>query len=359
MKTGILTFIHTGNYGAVLQSYAMQTLLNFLGVETEFIDYTCPSIQKNHDPKMLWHKSGLKNKLLFPVLYFVYGKRLKNFSKFENEHLKFSPVRYRRDNIASCAERYENFLVGSDQVWNPALTNGDMSYFLDFISDDGKKLSYAASMGTADFPKEYEKPCTDLISSFSCVNVREKSSAQALKAAGINANSVLDPTLMLNKEHWMRFVGERPHKRKYIFMYMPPSDAESVRKIRAYAKENNFDVFRFQKGIKPTYGFKTLNTLSPTEFLTWLYHSELVISGSFHGVCFSVLFEKKFLAFSSPTKNLTGRIDDLLSDLCLTEQKFKSELVPSHINYTAVSERLNALRNESLKLLKQAVAIKK
>ncbi len=355
MKTGILTFTHTSNYGAVFQAYAMQKLLDGFGIDNEFIDYFSPEVSKKHDPKMLKYRPGLVNKLIVPFVYPIYGKRLKKFLDFEKANLKLSNKKYTRENISQSSDFYSRFLVGSDQVWNPKLTGGDMSFFLDFIEDKEKKLSYAASLGTSDFPDEYRENCCNLVREFAFVNVREKTTKQILNGAGIGANAVLDPTLMIDKNKWMNFVGERPCKKKYIFTYMPPSDKESIRRIREYAKKQGYDVFAVKKGIKPTPGFKTLNTLSPSEFLTWLYHAELVISGSFHGVCFSVILEKPFWAFSAPKRNLTGRIDDLLSLLSLSDRKcnVNCSFEDKNIDFLSVREHLEKAREDSLESLKQ------
>lgn len=361
MKTGILTFVHTINYGALLQAYAMQALLEKNGIDSEFIDYICPSVRRQHDPKMLWSKLKLKNKILFPFLYCIYSKTQKKFAEFEKEYLRFSDVQYNRENISLTIDNYDSFLVGSDQVWNTDITGGDMTYFLDFIPDKNKKLTYAASMGTADFPEQYRGKCYELVRDFAFVNVREKAGRQALISNGISAECVLDPTLMLDKEQWLQFVGERPHKNKYIFKYMPPSDAEVIRKIRAYARKNGYEVFQAKRGIKPIRGFKTITALSPTEFLTWLYHAELVISGSFHGVCFSVLFEKPFWAVSFNNNNkLMGRIDNILCELGLTERKYRNDIdfTDKKIDFAAANKKLNELKNASMEILKRTMQVR-
>ncbi len=359
MKTGILTFTHTSNYGAVFQAYAMQTLLNGLGIDNEFIDYFSPEVLKKHDPKMLKHRPGLANKLIAPFSYPVYAKRLKKFLDFEKENLKFSDRKYTRENISQSTEYYSRFLVGSDQVWNPKLTRGDMSFFLDFVEEKERKLSYAASLGASNFPEEYREQCYGLVEKFAFVNVREKTSEKILNAAGIGANAVLDPTLMLDKNQWMSFVGNRPYKKKYIFMYMPPRDTESVRKIRSYAKKHGYAVFAVKKGIKPTPGFKTLNTLSPSEFLTWLYHSEIVVSGSFHGVCISIIFEKPFWAFSAYEEKLTARTNDLLAELDLMSRKYRADtdFSSENIDFSSVKLRLKELREISDVILKKTFMI--
>lgn len=358
MKIGILTFIHTSNYGAALQMYAMQALLRGINADSEFINYSCSMVLKNHNPKKLIYRSGIGNKLIFPFAYCVYKKRLDKFLEFEKQHMVFSDKEYTRETVCQSCDKYDRFLVGSDQVWNTTITDGDMTFFLDFLSDNSKKLSYAASVGAADFPEPYRQRCYDLIREFSVVNVREISTAKMLCNAGINAKPVLDPTLLLDRSHWMRFVGKRSYKKKYIFMYMPPRD-ESIYKVLDYAKQKGYEVFLVKKGVKPVAGVKILNTLSPSEFLNWLYHADMVLSGSFHGVCFSVLFEKSFWAFPAMQEERSSRTYDLLDELCLNSRKYVGDAVLSdeEIDFSESKTRLEHLRKQSKTVLKETLQI--
>ncbi len=347
MKLGILTFVHTGDIGALCQAYAMQHLFTQAGADCELVDYCCPAIQSAHDPKMLWRRKGIKAKLAAPLQYFVYQKRLRQFRSFEKRYMRFSRMQYTRSTISGCQEIYDGIVTGSDQVWNPELTDGDMTFFLDFVTDAPKKHSYAASIGISDFSEEYKNTCLDLIRQFAVVNVREQSAQKLLAKEKITAGRVLDPTLMLEKEHWMRFVGERPIKEPYIFTYLIPEKDGTPEAVVSFAEKEGYRVYGARKGVRPLKGTRVLNTLSPEAFLTWLYHADMTVVGSFHGLCFSILFQKKFLVTSSLSAKRNSRLEDLLLALGLGECWYNSCVEFVQPDYCEVNCQLDALRQES------------
>lgn len=356
MKVGTLTFTHTSNYGAILQAYALQTVFLENGVDCEIIDYFNPTVYKNHNPRGVWKRPGVKNKVVAPLMYLVYRKRLKKFLAFEKQYCIFSPQRYTRSTVFKTAERYDRMVVGSDQVWNLKITDGDMTYFLDYLSDEHQKCSYAASIGSIYFDDKDKEKCEKLLKHFRNISMRESQALERMQnQIGKQASCDLDPTLLLTKDRWETMIKRKPQTKDYILMYLVPEEEALFRSVTAFAREIDCEVILIKKGIKGHRGMKIKNTLSPEEFLNYVYYARYVIAGSFHGVCFSVLFQKNFYATSSIEKKLSGRVISLLENLGL-EQRFVGDdyhFKDENIAYETVCKRLDKLRNQSRNTIKR------
>ncbi len=311
MKLGILTFVNTTNYGASLQAYALQQVIAREGHECEIIGYTCRKVNESHSPQNAARKKGIK-RLFAPVLAIISQKSHNQFRRFENEYCVFSKP-CDEFTIASVAEKYDRIIVGSDQVWNVDITGNDKSFFLDFIEDDKKKYSYAASVGTKYFKQnisEYES----LIRKFQVISIREKGTAEQLRKS-INREDIItdvDPTL-LNYKRWSSFVTQNNKYGDYIFLYFIPEDPKLFYAIRKFAKEKGCKLIHLKKSIVRRKDIKTINIASPIDFINLIAHARYVISGSFHALCFSLIFHKEFYVTSSPQKDRNGRLTELLS----------------------------------------------
>lgn len=356
MKVGIATFIKTGNYGALLQQYALQQVLQLQGVEAEILNYCCPEIEMNHNPSFIWKSSSVFKRLAAPILVPIYRSRRKKFECFERQYCKFSPIEYTLKTLPDVSAEYDCFIAGSDQVWNTSLTHSDPFFFLDFEHDGAKKCSYAASIG-----KEYwtddASQCENALRSFRIVSLREETSAAIYRkrTGRTDACANLDPTLLLTKDHWEKFVKERPVKENYILLYMLPSDKKLLKKIRAFAKAQGCKLYILLKGFKPMWGIHILNTLSPEDFLTWIHHADYVIAGSYHGICFSVLLHKTFFATQSHSPELTARTENLLHQFGLSERLIHADkpLPNEKIDYDRVDVLMEQQRKCSINTLRQ------
>lgn len=354
MKIGILTFPHTSNYGAVLQAYALCTVLGSKGVEAELIDYRCPEIAAKHEPRFAFQKKGLIKKLASPITFLIYQKRLNGFLEFENKYLKFSKKRYEGSAALSMMDSYDRIVVGSDQVWNVELTKGDFTFFLDSSKDDGKKYSYAASIGTSYFPAEMRERCEKLLKSFQVISVRERSCAETLsKQIGCIVRNDLDPTLLIPSKQWKTFISDKNVSKDYLFVYMVPNDKENMRNLRRLAKKTGCRILWLTKGIKEKrVDVKILNTITPEEFINYVFHAKYIVTGSFHCTCFSILFEKSFFYVTSKKAERTVRLTDLLESLGIKNRELNREFDPnSEIDYIEVRKRLEMLRANSMKTI--------
>lgn len=349
MKIGILTFVNTSNYGAALQAFALQHYFKRCGAECDLIRYDCKRVTQAHDPAFLWKRKGLK-KLSAPLLYPIYKKRRALFRKFEEQYLTFSAP-CNAQNAQEILAQYDRIVVGSDQVWNTDITGNDLGFFLGSLRDSAGKCSYAASIGRSYFTEAEEKVCLPLLKQFSVLSVREESTREKL-AAQLHRTDIscdLDPTLLYPDE-WAQFISETNPNGDYIFMYLIPEKPELMAKIRAFAEKEHCGLILLKKGMGRQPGCRIVNVASPADFLNYVYHAKYVISGSFHVLCFSLIFEKDFYMTSSIQPERSARMRDLLTKLGAESRMIfppEYQIVPAKLDYPEIGRRLAEMRRSS------------
>jgi hypothetical protein len=324
MNIGILTFHHTTNYGATLQAYALSKFLEGQGHQVEFINY---------QPKMAV-------KVYRDVLYFkakkkeIPGNLLKDMKMrwFVKKHMKVNRHVYSKpESLKKGCFHYDVVIVGSDEVWNINSFRGyDMSYFLDFLDDRTKKISYAASFGHTTSLTKLKESISHSISKFDRVSVRDVNSLRLIQSeCGTSAEKVLDPTFLVDfrpiiKEHKLQ---------KYILVYGEIPDS-LIRQIKEYSDRQNFLIV----SVGYTNKIADINHLgaSPEEWLSYFEGASYVFTSFFHGTIFSILFKKPFTVFSTNQK--IQKLSDLLSDLNLVDRIYAS--TTNSINFNKIDYKL-------------------
>lgn len=353
-KIGILTFQNTLNYGAILQSYALFRVLSKEGYNAEVIDYWCPAIEENEG----WSFSLVSPKSL--LKYLMKTPKRKAFIGFRGG-IAYSP-RCDKASIGETVKRYDCVIVGSDQVWNPLITGGDMTYFLSFESDPLRCKSYAASVGLEQFPQD--EPYANLLAHFSSLLVREKSAqgeiARIVPSAVSRTRVVLDPTLLIEKSEWSR-LGNLPRGvsvGSYVLLYSVSDLHRSGAIAKSLAEQMGSKVVQIcQRREGKVEGALHLRNASPEEFLALFKGAAATVVSSFHGVCFSLIFERDFWVTVSGRG--ANRITDLLELLDVTGRVVEEGRVPmssERVDYESVSPRLAKLREESLSTLMESLA---
>ena len=235
MRIGILTFHCAHNYGAVLQCYALQETLKGMGHNVEIIDYRPEYLIKPYDvinfkrissPTIL---GQLKKCLLETVVLPKRLKRHKAFSRFINHKLNLSE-RVVEDKIPI---KYDVYVMGSDQIWNPKITKGfDAVYFGDFTyaKENRKYIAYAASMAVIELDEPSKCYLSNALSNFNAISVRERQLVPLLQPLLKNKiDVVLDPTLLVNPEIWENIARSSHIKGKYVLVYQIRRDANTLR----------------------------------------------------------------------------------------------------------------------------------
>lgn len=359
MKIGILTFHDAHNYGAMLQCYALQQYLTNQKHEVTIINY-CPNFyQKQYKKHHIFPYLGKNPIRTLKSLYYnvyLYNKRCNAFIKFHEKFLQLSS-HVESSNIPST---YDAYIVGSDQIWNPNLTNGfDKVYFCDFNfpKEKRKYISYAPSMEKQSITKDETKFLSHVFKQFDALSVREGSLIPILQPlTSKKIYQVLDPTLLIDPEIWIKLANKSPRTTSpYVLLYQIRENELVREKAYQLAKKIHGYVVELTARIDCHYPTKA-QTASPLDFINYFFHADYVLTTSFHGTAFSLIFERNFYTFKL-NDNFDNRSSSLLKEIELENHYITPndtiDLTP--INYSIISKKLTLLREKSRNFLKEAL----
>ncbi|WP_026659651.1 polysaccharide pyruvyl transferase family protein [Butyrivibrio sp. AC2005] len=350
MKIGIITFHRAVNYGAVLQAYALQHILEKMGNDVEIIDYRSPKIEEDASPFVGFKKrSGFST--AFKRCIFRSRKNLA-FHFFFKKYIRLSKKAVTNQELRKLANKYDCVITGSDQVWNIGCSGNDATYFLDFVEEGKKKVAYAVSFGGDVLYYNKAIDYKKLITDYNGISVRERSGVPMVKeAAEREAQVVLDPTLLLTREDWKAMVGNRPIKEKYIFVYYLRPPVDLMNYVRELSKKTGYKIIN----AKSSKAFFLKN--SPADFLTWIYHSEYFVTNSFHGTVFSLIFKKKFAIELNNKFDLNNRSKELL-DMVKIDRNLSLEdidFIDKEIDYSSVDAIISKEREKSIEFINKSL----
>lgn len=367
MKIGVLTFHRPLNYGALLQAYALLTVLNKLGADAEIIDYRNLFLEKLYAYPGYLEQRGLRNKLRYILFSRREKEKRKKFETFRTDYLRLKCApKYRHDGLISCNSTYDCFIVGSDQVWSPNAHRLDGSFFLDFVDDSSRKFSYAASFGVSDIPECFYGLYRQWLEGFAMISVREAQGSRIVSSICPDAvpRMDVDPVLLLTKLEWMELMDLHQAKEKYVFVYSFGVTDNQKRMIRE-CYSNGLKVVVEGRGHSRNIGVPCtyIDTLDPREFLQTLYSASYVVTNSFHGTALSILFEKPFsMEYLPDTKNgVNSRLENIISitglESCvLSNETNAAAQMRMSIDWKRVHGQLDFFRQDSICYLKKVIA---
>ncbi len=363
MKIGILTFHCAHNYGAVLQCYALQETLRGMGHDVEVIDYRPYYLKKPYswfdihrfiskNPFKALHKS-IKEIILLKSRY-------KRYTAFEN-FIKYNLNLSEEVCVDKISSKYDIYIMGSDQIWNPKITHGfDPVFFGNFKFIKGKKkyIAYAASM-EAKFLKDQEvKYYTKALENFDAIGVRELQLAHLLQPlTDTFIETVLDPTLLADTTIWDKIVENPNIGQKYVLLYQARINSNANRIAEEIAKQINAIVIEVTIDVSTNSNKNILQCVSPEKFLGLIKNAACVVTVSFHGTAFSVIFKKDFYCIELGDGRDT-RAQSLLSSINLENRLIKKLDSPifSKIDYTEeIDSKLLQMRDKSVKFITNAI----
>lgn len=327
-KFGIVTFHHALSYGAVLQTYALQNFLTDLGIDNEVVNYRCKFMEDR--AKVFKY---IKGKSLKNYCYsFLYGRETvrerKNSDYFGKNFLKMTKP-YTKDTLAQCADDFDGFIAGSDQVWSPICVGFDSAYFLDFAKK-GQKYSYAASFGMKNLPDEKIEEYQKRLSDFSAISVREGSGKELVKnltdkEAVIN----VDPTLLLSSKKWDKIASSADINEPYIFLFTVLKPKNLVNYALELARKTGMKVIYLNKAHKIKDPMLTyMNSVTADKFLGLIKNATYVCTNSFHGNAFSLLYHKNFVVETDTLIGENNRSKELMTKLGLENRILAQGLSP-------------------------------
>ena len=365
MKIGIVTMPLCANYGGTLQNWALQKVLKRAGHEP--ITLRFPVMYQGMSAFRYWTKIFPMQALRFVVHKIIGGKyempltigswkkSVSGMERFVNEHINVTE--YLPNLSMDDVHRYEveALVVGSDQIWRPVMYDAIKYYFLGFTGDsDILRIAYAPSVALDKWPykEEVTVQLRTLIKKFSAVSVREESSVQLVKEnLGVDAQWVLDPTLLLKKEDYMDVCKNVLENNKpFVFAYILDMTDDKRKMAEHVAEEHGCNV-RYLTADK----VKSDDTIE--KWLANFRDAKYVITDSYHGTVFSLIFQKQFYTFYNTYRG-NARMDSLKEVSRLKERFISQSIVTigEQIDYNAVGKRIDVKRNESINYLKNALS---
>lgn len=344
MKIGLLTYHNSTNYGAVLQCYATCRALQELGHKVEIINF-CQDEKRSSRS-------------------FIFYFKVKNFLRFMDERYPqlTKPINSIHE-LKQFHMDYDCLIVGSDQVWNPQIAKDKLdAYFLNFGGDDKLRLSYASSFGVGEWPKDKENLVQDIkknLEHFSAISVREETGKRIIQNNfDLHAQVVLDPTL-LHKDY-AELTGEILSNHQIVCYILNRSKKQldaALQMSKCFGKKPRMiSTIHYVKGFKYTY---------PPSIENWLQYmagADFIITDSFHGLAFSLIYNKQFVVIS-PNNGKNSRLIDLLRLVGLENRYFLDtdeipfeQLRTERIDYETVNLFLNKQRDLSWAFLKDSLS---
>ena len=344
------------NYGSILQAYALQKRLRELGGNPVIIRKEAPG--KGSFIYSLWA-------ILRPQKHYSLFQRIKKEKQKKKFYIKNSKISHFINTYLSVTdindiERFKRnvsesdvFLAGSDQIWNVLNSTLSSWYSLQWM-DSKKKYSYAASIGLDKLTELQNKLYFDGLAEFQTISLRESQAVKLLTPLfkGKNVRQDLDPTLLFDGSFWRKMESERLIKEPYVFVYMLRPDMNVIELAKQVAKKKGNKVIYTGLYSDKMSGVTTICDAGVEEFLSYIDNAEAVITNSFHGTVFSVLFNKPFLSVKLETTS--SRVESFLSmtglESRLVEAPCPRNSIPE-VDYERVEHILELERKKSLDYL--------
>jgi hypothetical protein len=369
MKIGILTFHFGYNYGAIMQTYALQQYLSNCGYSVEIINYTPPNVKHRPYLIQLLSRNISVSKILKTIKKIQYAPMQKEkFKLFKNKYLNLSRL-YNYELLSSISTEFNAIIVGSDQIWNPSQHRLG-SYFLAHLEKfNGKRISYAPCCAFNKVEENNKPKLKDALNKFNQISVRNQETERfVFELTGKTPTIVVDPTLLWD---FKELIADEPIiSEKYAITYILGNEITGghnkvinelrnkyagIKIISVILTENNPQLFDWSD--------KVFWSASPIEWINLFYYSTFVYTDSFHGVLFAIKFKKPFLAYYAEIARASRFIDlmnrfDVLQDFIVnscdditTKNSFQKE-----IDFNVLIDKLRKEIEKSVKFLHKSLS---
>lgn len=370
MKIGILTWLHNGNYGSILQAYALQKALRNQGYQTENIDYAPSAVKKVEN--LIKNKNSLK---LFLEKWDAYcakkvagsprelSEKQKKFDDFRENYINITRRYSSPKEVATIDGEYDAYICGSDQIWSPVLLNP--VFYFDFLSDTERKIAYACSFGVSSIKGKKATKITNYLNRFDYISVRESSGCEIVKKLTSKVVPVMpDPTLLLRRTDWDKVSKYNLNLNKYIFCYFLSWNEDYWKYVENVSQQLGYQIV-IVPSVKQTYQVdaKILKNIGPEEWVGLVKNASYVITDSFHGTVFSIIYNKPFTVlkrFSDDNpRSQNSRIYTLLEHYNLTNRLGINTNIFNLQEYTKVNFQVEYDRRYALEWLNNVLKVEK
>lgn len=345
VSVGIMTFQRAINYGAVLQAYALNRKLNEMGFACETLDYICNAVETQYQYRTWRESSSWKNFIAHNLTCFAHREKKRKMIEFRKRIPQ--SISCNNENIERIASPYNILITGSDQVFNPICHQDDSAYYLEFAKNQ-KKYAYAASLGSIEAYRKSKLDTKRLLSDFDALSFREADSAEYMSKTLVrNCPEMPDPVWLLSGRAWSEIAKKTEHE-KYIFVYNLMDYPYMRRFVRMLHRKTGYRVIAASRTIMGDAMYaamaKTASNCSPEEFLGYIRNAEYVVTDSFHGTSFSMMFQRPFFAALNPSaQNTNTRISTMLKKTGLKDRLINRDSVPQlemDVDWTRVEETM-------------------
>lgn len=360
MKIGILTFHRAHNYGAMLQAYALHKLLAKRGHNVEFISYRQPKIE-NAYKTFLWSYDATKGivenikNLLSALLTFP--RRLKRSNAFVSFAKKYLPESkpYSKKELLSVSLPYDIVFFGSDQIWTTRFLGTFDDIFWGEISlTKGKKVAYAPSMELDSLTEDEKEYIRKHIRNFDAISAREMNMSVLLQSIiGSNVPNVLDPTLLCRESDYASFVlsSNKIPIEPYVLVYQVGHYRQVDEIAKKVSEQLNCKIIEIGSEVLLHSASSYKDYYGPEDFVALIANAKFVVSCSFHGTAFSVIFHKPF--YSVLISGIDSRVKSFLSKVelmqcAIREAKEVNTKSLLDLDYSKVDKSLNSMREVSI-----------
>ena len=334
MKIKTITCHDVYNLGASLQAFALADFLKDCDHDVQIIDYKPDYLSRHYS--LTWVSNPQFDRPVLRELYLLAklpgrlkarkSLRKRCFDAFRVEYLPLTDQRYR-----SAVELRQNcpdadvYIAGSDQIWNPVFLNGkDPAFFLEFVPEDRRKISYAASFSVDKLSDDDRERMQPWLSRLDEISVREASGVNLLRSMELDGIQVMDPVFLLASERW-ESIAVYPNARDYILVYDFDHSVQVQSIAVALAEKTGkkiISVFPMENASE------VWSEMGPREFLGAVWNAGIVLSNSFHATAFSLIFRKEFYVVNREEK-INTRMQDLLASVSLGDRLIST--VPENV----------------------------
>lgn len=366
MSIGILTFHCADNYGAMLQAYGLKYFVKKINENTQIIPYEPFFLRGQYwmfpvfPGKFLRVvaraiKCGIYNLIMLDTDYLLQKKHMQGFRKrYLTGQLKSIRTVYGLQKLT-----IDTYILGSDQIWNPDITNGLRKAYFGAFSNKYKKnvIAYAASFGSNSLRYSYDEKLRFLLSHINSVSVREESAVPYLSKLTEKAIfSVSDPVFLLDQTEWEK-IARMPKQTHYVLVYVTERNESLIKVVESLAAEKGLTVIelKYRKERKQSKKSNYMIDISagPAEFLGYIHHADYILTNSFHAVAFSIIFQKKFFVFQLRQRN--ARIENILRQYGLMGRMVRGEIdlskIDEAIDWGNVKKKILQIREKSIRFL--------
>lgn len=351
-KACVVTYCEWNSYGSIMQAIGLKKALNSIYCQS-FIVKDKPAPATNIKTGLVFSKNPKR------LLANLYNNALRK--KTDSRYLK--AVEFINENVdVVYYNDYETlqknppkadiYIAGSDQIWHPDLCKP--LFFLDFLKNDEKRFSYAASMGVTRIKPEKAQIFARVVSKFDSFSVRENEMISVIGRYTDKDISVhIDPTFLMSADQWRELEEEYVLKKPYILVYAIYWDDKLNKELKKLHKKSGYDIVALCTGFSKVWANKKIYDASPGQFIWLIDHAEAVVSSSFHGVAFALNFNKKLSAVVNPES--PSRINSILNKLNANSNMISDVCDFDLDNYSLVNEKIETERSLALGYLKEIV----